>query len=64
MPQNVPPHGPPPPGAPKGFEDKPLAMIKAMRDTLLNYVNAVEQQLASDASKGTPAKPSGASSSD
>ncbi|MBV8232010.1 MAG: c-type cytochrome, partial [Planctomycetaceae bacterium] len=64
MPQNVPPHGPPPPGAPKGFEDKPLAMIKAIRDTLLNYVNVVEQQLASDASKGTPAKLSRASSSD
>jgi cbb3-type cytochrome oxidase cytochrome c subunit len=46
MPQNVPPLGPPPPAVPKGFEDKPLEMVRAMRDTLLNYVNAVEQQLA------------------
>lgn len=46
MPQNVPPHGPPPPAVPKTFEDKPLDMVQAMRDTLLNYVNAVEQQLA------------------
>ena len=65
MPQNIPPHGPPPPAVPKGFEDKPFEMVKAIRDTLLNYVNAVEQQLASDASKGIPvAKPSGASNSE
>ena len=54
MPQNIPPHGPPPPGVPKGFEDKPLEMVKAMRDTLLNYVNAVEQQLASRRLEGDP----------
>ena len=47
MPQNIPPHGPPPPAVPKTFEDQPLEMVKAMRDTLLNYVNAVEGQLAS-----------------
>jgi hypothetical protein len=47
MPQNIPPHGPPPPAVPKTFEDQPLDMVKAMRDTLLNYVNAVEGQLAS-----------------
>jgi hypothetical protein len=46
MPQNVPPTGPPPPAVPKSFEDQPLAMVKAMRDTLLNYVSAIEQQLA------------------
>jgi mono/diheme cytochrome c family protein len=46
MPQNVPPNGPPPPAAPKSFEGQPLGMVKAMRDTLLNYVSAVEQQLA------------------
>jgi cbb3-type cytochrome oxidase cytochrome c subunit/peptidoglycan hydrolase CwlO-like protein len=49
MPQNVPPHGPPPPFVPKTFEDQPWDMVKAMRDTLLNYVNAVEQQLATGA---------------
>ena len=49
MPQNVPPHGPPPPFVPKTFEDKPTDMVMAMRDTLLNYVNAVEQQLAINA---------------
>jgi mono/diheme cytochrome c family protein len=65
MPQNVPPHGPPPPAVPKTFEDKPLEMVRAMRDTLLNYVSAVEQQLAGaskpDASKATAPKASGAS---
>ncbi len=58
MPQNVPPHGPPPPAVPRTFEDKPIDMVKAMRDTLLNYVDAVEQQLATGASPG-PAKASG-----
>ena len=38
---------------PKTFENKPLEMVRAIRDTLLNYVNAVEQQLAG-ASKRTP----------
>jgi hypothetical protein len=47
MPQNIPPHGPPPPAVPKTFEDRPLEMVKAMRDTLLNYVSAIEGQLAS-----------------
>jgi hypothetical protein len=47
MPQNIPPQGPPPPGVPKSFEGKPLEQVRAMRDTLLNYVTAVEQQLAS-----------------
>ena len=53
MPQNIPPHGPPPPAVPKTFEDRPLEMVKAMRDTLLNYVNAIEGQLAS-AQPGAP----------
>jgi cbb3-type cytochrome oxidase cytochrome c subunit len=58
MPQNVPPGGPPPPAVPPSFEGQPLDMVKAMRDTLFNYVSAVEQQLA-----GAPpeqAKPAGA----
>ena len=32
---------------PKTFENKPFEMVQAIRDTLLNYVNAVELQLAS-----------------
>jgi mono/diheme cytochrome c family protein len=59
MPQNVPPHGPPPPFVPKTFENKPWDMVKAMRDTLINYVNAVEQQLAKDTKPDT-SKPAGA----
>ena len=31
---------------PKTFENKPLDMVQAIRDTLLNYTNVVEQQLA------------------
>ncbi|SIO67281.1 Cytochrome c [Singulisphaera sp. GP187] len=57
MPQNVPPHGPPPPFVPKTFTDKPTAMVMAIRDTLLNYVNAVEQQLATNSKAGTTPKP-------
>jgi hypothetical protein len=68
MPQNVPPNGPPPPGVPAGFENQPLAIVKAMRDTLLNYVNAVEQQMAgapASASASAPAsKPAGSGGSD
>ncbi len=55
MPQNVPPHGPPPPFVPKSFENQPWGMVNAMRDTLLNYVNAVEHQLATGA-KPEPTK--------
>ena len=57
MPQNVPPGGPPPPAVPKTFGDPPIDMVKAMRDTLLNYVNAVEQQLAG--AKPADVKPAG-----
>ena len=60
MPQNVPPHGPPPPAVPKTFEGKPFEMVGAMRDTLLNYVNAVEQQLAGAGGGGSSAKPDAA----
>ena len=51
MPQNIPPQGPPPPGVPKSFEGRPSDQVRAMRDTLLNYVTAVEQQLASGSAK-------------
>jgi cbb3-type cytochrome oxidase cytochrome c subunit len=50
MPQNVPPHPapgtPPPTNVPKSFEGDQFAQVQAMRDLLLNYVTAVEQQLA------------------
>ena len=54
MPQNIAAARRRPSPVPKTFEDQPLDMVKAIRDTLLNYVNAVEQQLAG-------AKPAGAS---
>ena len=31
---------------PKTFENQPIEMVRAIRDTLLNYINVVEQQLA------------------
>jgi hypothetical protein len=46
MPQNVVPHGAPQLPVPSSFEDKPIEMVRAIRDTLLNYTNVVEQQLA------------------
>ena len=53
-----PPHGPPPQiPVPKTFEDQPLDMVKAIRDTLLNYVNAVEQQLAGAKPDAVPRPP-------
>ena len=67
MPQNIAPHGDVQIQVPKTFENKPIDMVRAVRDTLLNYVNAVELQLASSSSgtapeaapAGTPPKPSG-----
>jgi cbb3-type cytochrome oxidase cytochrome c subunit len=64
MPQNIPPQGPLAFTVPKSFEDRPLDLVKSVRDTLLNYVNAVEQQLAGDkgdGSKSTAPKTTGAS---
>jgi cbb3-type cytochrome oxidase cytochrome c subunit len=54
MPQNIAPHGAAQIPVAKTFEDQPLEQVKAIRDTLLNYVNAVEQQLAG--SKPEPPK--------
>ena len=54
MPQNVPPHADIQIPVPKTFENKPIDMVRAIRDTLLNYVNAVELQLASSAAPGGP----------
>jgi cbb3-type cytochrome oxidase cytochrome c subunit len=57
MPQNIPPHGTPAVPVPKTFEDKPLEMVQAIRDTLLNYVTALEGQLAGAAPASAPAAP-------
>jgi cbb3-type cytochrome oxidase cytochrome c subunit len=50
MPQNIVPHpaadAPVPVYVPKSFATDQLAQVRAMRDMLLNYVSAVEQQLA------------------
>ena len=46
MPQNIAPHGAIQMPVPKSFENQPLEMVRAIRDTLLNYVDAVELQLA------------------
>ena len=62
MPQNiVATDKPPAPGVPKSFEGKPAEQVRAVRDTLLNYTTAVEQQLATGATKpDEPAKPADA----
>ena len=52
MPQNIVPHGAIQMPVPKPFENQPLEMVRAVRDTLLNYVNAIELQLASSNPKG------------
>ena len=54
MPQNIAPHGTVQILVPKTFENQPFEMVKAVRDTLLNYVNAVELQLASSGRDATP----------
>ena len=58
MPQNIVPHGTVQIPVPKTFENQPIEMVRAIRDTLLNYVNAVELQLAQsargDADRSTP----------
>jgi cbb3-type cytochrome oxidase cytochrome c subunit len=46
MPQNIVPRGAIQIQVPKTFENRPAEMVRAIRDTLLNYVNAVELQLA------------------
>ncbi|MGE3821722.1 MAG: hypothetical protein AB7I30_20105, partial [Isosphaeraceae bacterium] len=55
MPQNIAPRGPAQIPIPSSFEEKPLDQVTVIRDTLLNYVNAVEQQLA--ANPGEPKAP-------
>jgi len=56
MPQNIAPRAPVQIPVPKGFENKPIDMVRAIRDTLLNYVNAVELQLAGGANPSPPAE--------
>jgi cbb3-type cytochrome oxidase cytochrome c subunit len=60
MPQNIAPHGTVQIPVPKTFENQPFDMVRAVRDTLLNYVNAVELQLASSQPQVAPTKPPGA----
>jgi len=55
MPQNIVPHGTVQIPVPKTFENQPFEMVRVIRDTLLNYVNAVELQLASSHPEATPA---------
>jgi cbb3-type cytochrome oxidase cytochrome c subunit len=55
MPQNIVPHGTVQIPVPKTFENQPFEMVRAVRDTLLNYVNAVELQLASSHPEASPA---------
>ncbi len=57
MPQNIPPLGPPPPGVPKSFENQPFEQVLAVRDTLLNYVTAIEQQLVQTPAGAKPPTP-------
>jgi cytochrome c551/c552 len=63
MPQNFTPPGQPVSapvlGVPHAFEDKPLETVRAVRDVLLNYLTAIEQQLASAAPPAPPEPPAG-----
>ncbi|WP_165220820.1 c-type cytochrome [Aquisphaera insulae] len=56
MPQNVAPHGDVQLPVPKTFEKQPLEMVRAIRDTLLNFGSVVEQQLVA-AAANPPAAP-------
>ena len=62
MPQNIPPHtaegSPALTNVPKSLQGNQLGQVQAMRDVLLNYVYAVEQELAT-AKPAEPAKPAG-----
>jgi len=56
MPQNIAPRAAVQIPVPKTFENKPIDMVRAIRDTLLNYVNAVELQLAAGVNSSPPAE--------
>jgi cbb3-type cytochrome oxidase cytochrome c subunit len=59
MPQNIAPHAAVQVPVPKTFENQPIEMVRVIRDTLLNYVNAVEMQLATGAVPKTAAAAGG-----
>ena len=59
MPQNIVPHGADPDARPQDVREPAAGDGRAIRDTLLNYVNAVELQLASSNRNGGAA-PAGA----
>ena len=61
MPQNIAPHGAIQMPVPKTFENQPMEMVRAIRDTLLNYVDAVELQLAGGGGPKTADAPAAAS---
>jgi hypothetical protein len=61
MPQNISPQGPAPQFVPKSFEGERLDQVLSIRDTLLNYVKAVEQQLAVSKPAAAAPKPAAAS---
>jgi cbb3-type cytochrome oxidase cytochrome c subunit len=46
MPQNIAPRGAVQMPVPKTFENQPIEMVRAIRDTLFNYLDAIELQLA------------------
>jgi cbb3-type cytochrome oxidase cytochrome c subunit len=64
MPQNISPQGPPPPGVPKPLENNRFGQVEAVRDTLLNYVDAVERQLTVQAGVKSPVAPADAKPAD
>jgi len=65
MPQNIAPHGPSQIPVPPILQNQPMEMVRAIRDTLLNYTAVVEQQLAELKPETAPpqevSRPAGAS---
>ncbi len=57
MPQNIAPHGAIQMPVPKSFENQPMEMVRAVRDTLFNYVDAIELQLAGGGATKTAETP-------
>ncbi len=64
MPQNISPQGPPPPGVPKPLENSRFGQVEAVRDTLLNYIDAIERQLTAQTGAKAPAAPTDAKPAD
>jgi cbb3-type cytochrome oxidase cytochrome c subunit len=57
MPQNIAPHGQIQMPVPRTFENQPMEMVRAIRDTLFNYVDAIELQLAGGGATKTAEAP-------